>query len=252
MTPFFRRIRQKLANKNKPLKYIRYAIGEIVLVVVGILIALQINTENERRKEIKKLKIAVTSIHKELVKDSLQIHQDLPNVISVAHNHNKLLKKIYASDTNLDSLIIFMKRDFGIRWYTYISYNHNSYDNLKAGDTYELMPENIKEALSEYFINSEEYVVTNQNVYQQYRIHLDFFVKRYNIIGRLHDPNYENSYLYNSTWENIDPNHFTPLVATVVAGYSILYNNAQSSLENSQQRLRDLLPLLQPYLIQDN
>jgi hypothetical protein len=51
MTNFFRRIRKKLADDNKPIQYIRYAIGEIVLVVVGILIALQINNWNEWRKE---------------------------------------------------------------------------------------------------------------------------------------------------------------------------------------------------------
>ena len=50
MTPFFRRIRRKLANDNQFLKYSRYAIGEILLVVAGILIALQINNWNENRK----------------------------------------------------------------------------------------------------------------------------------------------------------------------------------------------------------
>jgi len=39
-----------MADENKPLKYMRYAIGEIILVVIGILIALQINNWNEERK----------------------------------------------------------------------------------------------------------------------------------------------------------------------------------------------------------
>jgi hypothetical protein len=51
MLPFFRKIRKKMADDNRPLKYMRYAIGEIVLVVIGILIALQINTWNEERKD---------------------------------------------------------------------------------------------------------------------------------------------------------------------------------------------------------
>ena len=51
MTPFFRKIRKTLADDNKPLKYLRYAIGEIVLVVIGILIALQINNWNEAQKQ---------------------------------------------------------------------------------------------------------------------------------------------------------------------------------------------------------
>lgn len=60
MIKFFRRIRQRLLSENKFSKYIIYAIGEIILVVIGILIALQINNANEDRKarkqEIKYLK----------------------------------------------------------------------------------------------------------------------------------------------------------------------------------------------------
>ena len=51
MIKFFRHIRQKLIMENKTSKYLKYAIGEIVLVVIGILIALQINNWNENRKE---------------------------------------------------------------------------------------------------------------------------------------------------------------------------------------------------------
>ena len=50
MIKFFRHIRKKLADDNKPMKYLRYAIGEIVLVMLGILLALQVNNWNENRK----------------------------------------------------------------------------------------------------------------------------------------------------------------------------------------------------------
>jgi hypothetical protein len=56
MIKFFRRIRQKLVTENKPAlpagrfsKYLLYAIGEILLVIIGILIALQINNWNDKR-----------------------------------------------------------------------------------------------------------------------------------------------------------------------------------------------------------
>ncbi len=51
MINFFRKIRQQLLTENKFIKYLLYAIGEILLVVIGILIALQINNWNERNKE---------------------------------------------------------------------------------------------------------------------------------------------------------------------------------------------------------
>jgi len=51
MIKFFRKSRYELMNQNKTTKYFKYAIGEIVLVVIGILIALQINNWNENRKD---------------------------------------------------------------------------------------------------------------------------------------------------------------------------------------------------------
>ena len=50
MIKFFRRIRQQLLTENKFSKYLIYAIGEIILVMIGILLALQVNNWNENRK----------------------------------------------------------------------------------------------------------------------------------------------------------------------------------------------------------
>ena len=65
MIKFFRKIRQNLLMENKTSKYFRYAIGEIVLVVIGILIALQINNWNEERLENNREKITVQNLNTE-------------------------------------------------------------------------------------------------------------------------------------------------------------------------------------------
>ena len=56
MIKFFRHIRQRMIKENRISKYLLYAIGEIILVVIGILIALQINNwstdQKNREKEI--------------------------------------------------------------------------------------------------------------------------------------------------------------------------------------------------------
>ena len=62
MIPFFRKIRYRLAKNNQFFKYSRYAIGEIALVVIGILIALQINNWNEKRKQRTKEQYYLNSI----------------------------------------------------------------------------------------------------------------------------------------------------------------------------------------------
>ena len=74
MINFFRKKRKSLADDNKALKYTRYAIGEIVLVVIGILIALQINTWNQQRKAAYKENILLSELHQEFVKNRIQFN----------------------------------------------------------------------------------------------------------------------------------------------------------------------------------
>lgn len=69
MIKFFRQIRLDLIEKNKTGKYLKYAIGEIILVVIGILIALQINNWNESRKQAKTEKEFITSLKSDLKQD---------------------------------------------------------------------------------------------------------------------------------------------------------------------------------------
>jgi hypothetical protein len=77
MIKFFRKIRQKLLTENKFSKYLLYAIGEIILVVIGILIALSINNWNENRKlkgaETKLLQNFKTSIEADTVRINFYI-----------------------------------------------------------------------------------------------------------------------------------------------------------------------------------
>ena len=81
----FRKTRQKLASENKVSSYLRYAIGEIVLVVIGILIALQVNNWNEltnnRKEEISILKDLKSELkhNQKLIKKSLADHQSIFN-----------------------------------------------------------------------------------------------------------------------------------------------------------------------------
>ena len=69
MIKFFRHIRQKLIMENKTSKYFKYAIGEIVLVVIGILIALQVNNWNETRLEQKRIRQYAKSLIEDLKND---------------------------------------------------------------------------------------------------------------------------------------------------------------------------------------
>ena len=79
-----------MADDNRPLKYMRYAIGEIVLVVIGILIALQINNWNEERKHKEKTNHLFKEAQKELVYNIKQSS----SVIDYYRKKDSLLYKV--------------------------------------------------------------------------------------------------------------------------------------------------------------
>ena len=128
MINFFRKIRKKLADDNQFLKYSRYAIGEILLVVIGILIALQINNWNEERK------------------DSIELDNYL---VKIADNIDQDIRTLKWLQVRRDSVFIqakrsaklLMERDFtdfetmigGVRCFYefYFSANKSGYEALK-------------------------------------------------------------------------------------------------------------------------
>ena len=88
MIRFFRQIRQRLITDNKFSKYLLYAIGEILLVVIGILIALQVDSWNEERKDQIRLRNMLQSIVEELNQDLLYVNKSKEDLV----NQNKSIK----------------------------------------------------------------------------------------------------------------------------------------------------------------
>ncbi len=83
MIQFFRKIRQNMINENSVSKYMLYALGEILLVVIGILIALQINNWNENKKNKVQTQLYLEALNFEIqsnityIKNSIDISDNI-------------------------------------------------------------------------------------------------------------------------------------------------------------------------------
>ena len=94
MIKFFRKIRQNLLNEGKTAKYFKYAIGEIVLVVIGILIALQINNWKENKLERKQEKAILNQLNSEFKSNLDQLDEKIKSKTELMKSVLKLLNYI--------------------------------------------------------------------------------------------------------------------------------------------------------------
>lgn len=105
MEKIFRIIRQRLLTENKFSKYLFYAIGEIVLVVIGILIALQINNWNAARKDRLTEKQILNDLKTSLNSDiENQLDPNISQIVLDLSNVNSIIKSIEAKSPFNESL----------------------------------------------------------------------------------------------------------------------------------------------------
>jgi len=106
MIKIFRKTRYDLMEKNKTGRYFKYAIGEILLVVIGILIALQINNWNESRKLEQKKQELVLNLINDFEENIIQLKSSIDYSESLGSKMDGFFKNAYSSnlEISLDSL----------------------------------------------------------------------------------------------------------------------------------------------------
>lgn len=148
MVSLFRKIRQKLVNQHRITQYLAYAIGEIFLVVIGILIALQINTWNELRKtreyELKMLMELKTTLQKDRAYFSSQI----PRLNQKQRAANRLLAMIENKEENLDTLNKYFA---DLRFDILFQYNAGAYGSIKSGGIDKISNDSIRANMADIY-----------------------------------------------------------------------------------------------------
>ncbi len=150
MIPFFRKIRKKMADDNKSLKYMRYAIGEIVLVVIGILIALQINNWNQNSKNhIKEISI-LKALQNEYKENSKRYEQTIRMQQTVVVYSKSLIQCLEKKDLNYkrDSIDTFIM--MGALNYVRAEPLIGTYQSLMGGDLSLVKNELLKSKLASF------------------------------------------------------------------------------------------------------
>ena len=150
MIKFFRKIRQNLLMENKTGKYFKYAIGEIVLVVIGILIALQINNWNENQKKI-------AQEHFILEKLKFDISLDLNSISIEIESINKNINELtFCTDAILDKTEPtrkdFMKNLNSLLTITLFNQNQTTFNNIvSSGQIEYIQNQTLIDSITKYY-----------------------------------------------------------------------------------------------------
>ncbi|WP_228853491.1 hypothetical protein [Aegicerativicinus sediminis] len=112
MIKFFRKIRQKLISENKFSKYLFYALGEIILVVIGILIALQVNNLNDKRNIEANTKNNLITLRAELISNKEKLKFNIDVVNAQIRNSLNLIDSLN-KNMDLDDKDLFLLNKIG-------------------------------------------------------------------------------------------------------------------------------------------
>ncbi|MBC2838587.1 DUF6090 family protein [Robiginitalea sp. SC105] len=165
MIRFFRTLRQQALSGNRLGRYLLYAAGEITLVVIGILIALQVNNWNESQKELALEKEVLAEIMGDLDSGVASLENDLrinQNLITLA---DEIQEQVLQNPTYTDTI----GAKFGtLNFSTTLSINTSGYDNLKNIGLGVVRNDSLRKTITEFYENDVDFLRKGEETDRQF------------------------------------------------------------------------------------
>ena len=162
MAKFFRRLRQRFLANEQFRKYLLYATGETVLVVIGILIALSVNNHNERKKARQQSQLYLQDMQEDLATDTLYLGAMLRKLEEQLQLEEWLLTKSSFSLSDIDTIKLATNR---ANWAFYI--NDRSFQNMQNAAAKLAGYEGLYSDISKYYLVTKTRISQNNQLEQR-------------------------------------------------------------------------------------
>lgn len=170
MIKFFRKIRKQLLTQNKVSKYLLYAIGEIVLVVIGILIALQVNNLNEQHQIRKTASIYKEKLINDMVSDTIQLNTIMSQVLRMQQGIEAYFQYFENGGADLN-ILLDRACNVPTNFFGYFPINYTFRDMQESGNI-TLLTEEERKALMELSNSQEFMAIILENSMEDIKMHI--------------------------------------------------------------------------------
>jgi len=160
MIKFFSKIRKNLLSEGESGKYIKYAVGEIVLVMIGILLALQINNWNEVRKTSKKEVANLKSLKSEMITSLEELKLDQSRILTYYESTINVHKYIQSKPVLVDSMYIDF---FNIIQFSYFFPKTSTYETFKSGNLELIKSDSLRMLITDVYESGYQRILTKVN-----------------------------------------------------------------------------------------
>ncbi len=240
MLTFLRKIRKSLIESGSTRKYFLYAIGEITLVVIGILIALQINNWNESRKNHERIRENVKGLMVDLRNDSIHLSTNLLRIEREYQIFESFKARLTNPESTLDTLIQIARHEFSPVVNLGRLENNSTYDILVMSGEVNLFDRKIIEEMNNYYSFYEKTKISdyeNWNLYlnsaQEYTRH---FTHKFTFINEGH--------LLDEIWESAEIATLLPKFTSWADSKRLYYSQRERKLKILEEMNDSLSSLL--------
>jgi hypothetical protein len=156
MIKFFRKIRHQLLSEGKTGKYLKYAIGEIALVMIGILLALQVNNWNEERKSSKNEVALLKSLKSEMKTSLKGLKIDYESSLEFQRSTKNIHHYIQIKPKLVDSMCLDFRKSV---LFDYSFPKTSTYETLKSGDLEIIKSDSLRMIITDIYERGYERIL---------------------------------------------------------------------------------------------
>ncbi|MFY0697960.1 MAG: hypothetical protein JXR11_08930 [Balneola sp.] len=229
-------------EQNNVRKYLLYAAGEIFLVVIGILIALQVNNWNEQNKNKKRAGILLEAIKADLESDIAMIDSVETLVDQQIAEFDKLQDKLTSPEVNAEKIIELIKNEFNPLLGGIPGFNDNSYRSATSSGTISDLNADHREQLYELYIMQSLAMRILQDYEQLYLKNINEFIAHYPL--KLSFVAFNKGLVYEQKWASPDFDQFTTLFNATGTSWRNFYRILKLLLIEAREKTMDTLTVL--------